>query len=368
MRLRQKFKATTVLALIMVLLISFMIAPGYSYGHNNIRETFELVGVDQSKYGKLVLSAQAGDKGITFSWTKPANTKDIIGYNLYRATASGKQSSTPITDFPIEGTTYTDYNIKENITYYYVLRPVFKDNSLGAVSNEVTTKLNPLMNLRARTTDDGIYLYWDKPTDSRVIIGYYLYRATKSGGQSSTPITDFPVEELSYIDKNIKDDTNYYYIMRPVYKDNSLGVVSNEVSIKSTQKTTTIVLHVGSKYMYVNGERKEIDPGKGTDVIIKSGRTFLPIRAVIEAMGGRVDWRQSDQRVSVYLKGSVIHLWIGENNARVNNTNKETDVAPYISSSDGTMLPLRFIAENLDCEVIWDGLTKSVTITVTNKR
>ena len=42
----------------------------------------------------------------------------------------------------------------------------------------------------------------------------------------------------------------------------------------------------------------------------------------------------------------------------------ETDVAPYISDSERTMLPLRFIAENLDCEVNWDGLTKQVTITI----
>lgn len=330
-------------------------------------ETFELVGIDQAKYNKSELTAQVGGEGITFTWTKPSYTKNLLGYNLYRGTASGKQSSTPITDFPIEGTSYTDYNVKEDTTYYYVLRPVYKDNSLGAISNEVTVKLTSLMNLRAKTSDDGILLYWNKPTDTRDIIGYYLYRSTRSGRQTNTPITDFPVEGLSFVDKNIRDNNDYYYTMKPVYKDNSLGPVSNEVLIKSTNKTTTIVLQVGSKYMHVDGKRKEIEPGKGTNVIIKNGRTFLPIRAVIEAMGGQIDWRESDQRVSIYLKGSVIHLWIGENNAKVNNTNKETDVAPYISSSDRTMLPLRFIAENLDCEVVWDGLTKSVTITTNAK-
>lgn len=330
-------------------------------------ESFELIKADQPKLDKSVLTAKPVDKGITFTWTKPTNSRNIIGYNLYRGTTSGKQSSTPITDFPIEATSYTDYNIKDNTTYYYTLRVVYKDNVLGTASNEVSTKLNTIVNLKAQASEGGVYLYWDKPTDSKNIIGYYLYRSTRSGRQTTSPITDFPVDGTFYLDKNIKDDITYYYTMKPVYRDNLLGVESNEVSIKSVTKTANIVLQVGSQYMHVNSIRKEIDPGKGTNVIIKNGRTFLPIRAVIEAMGGEVDWRESDKRVSIDLNNRVIQLWIGENIARVNNVNKETDVAPYISTTGRTMLPLRFIAENLDCEVNWDGLTKKVTITTTKR-
>jgi hypothetical protein len=152
--------------------------------------------------------------------------------------------------------------------------------------------------------------------------------------------------------------------LKAVYRDNSLGTSSNEVSVKAGSNTTKILLEVGSRYMYVNGKRMEIDSGKSSKVVIKNGRTFLPIRAVIEAMGGDVDWRQSDKRVSIYVKNSEINLWIGNKDAKVNGKKMETDVAPYISDSERTMLPLRFIAENLDCEVNWDGLTKQVTITI----
>lgn len=327
-------------------------------------ETFRMVKVELPKSDKSQLTANPSEDGVTFTWVKPANIKNIIGYNLYRGTTSGKQSNTPITDFPIEDTTYTDYNLNNGTTYYYILKAVYKDKSLGTASNEVTVKLIPKVKLRAETAEKGVYLYWDKPNDSRNIIGYYLYRSSASGKQSSTPITDFPVEGTSYHDKNVKNNSTYYYILKIVYKDNTLGVASNEVSVKSGSNTTNIVLEVGNKYMYVDGKRKEIDPGKGTAVIINSGRTFLPIRSVIEAMGGEVEWRQSDQRVSIYLEDSVIHLWIGDKIAKVNGSNKETDVAPYISNSNRTMLPLRFIAENLDCKVDWDGLTKKVTITM----
>ncbi len=214
--------------------------------------------------------------------------------------------------------------------------------------------------------DRGIDLFWTRPNFSKDIIGYNLYRATSAGKQSKTPITDFPIEKTYYSDLNIEDNTVYYYILRPVYKDKTIGDASNEVSIKSGSLNKSIVLQLGSKYMFVNNEKKEIDPGKGTIMIIKNGRTFLPIRAVIEEMGGEVEWRQSDKRVSIYLKGTKIYLWIGNKNAKVNGSTKETDVAPYISDSERTMLPLRFIAENLDCDVDWDGLTKKVTIKTNN--
>lgn len=327
-------------------------------------ETFEFVKIEQPISDKSVLTAKSDEKSITFTWTKPTITKDIIGYNLYRGRASGKQSSTPITDFPIEGTSYTDYNINSGTTYYYILRAVYKDKSLGTASNEVSVILKPKITLKAETAENGVYLYWNKPYDSRDIVGYYIYRGTASGKQSNTPITDFPIEGTSYTDKNVERNTNYFYIMKPVYRDKTIGAASNEASVKSGLRTTTIVLEVGSKYMYVNGQRKEIDPGKGTVVTLKNGRTFLPIRAVIEAMGGEVEWRQSDKRVSIYLNKSTIHLWIDNKIAKVNGSNKESDVAPYLSDSARTMLPLRFIAENLDCEVEWDGLTKTVTITM----
>ncbi len=327
-------------------------------------ETFEFISVQPPRADKVTLTANADDKGINFTWTIPSNLKDIIGYNLYRGTASGKQSSSPITDFPIEGTSYTDKNINRDTTYYYILKAVYKDNTLGVSSNEVAASLVAKVNLKAKTAENGVYLSWDKPHDYRNIIGYYLYRATATGKQSSTPITDFPVEGTSYLDKNVERNTSYYYILKPVYRDNSLGPASNEAFAKSGANTIKIVIEVGSKYMYVDDQKKEIDPGKGTFVIIKNGRTFLPIRAVIEALGGEVEWRQSDKRVSIYLKDDVINLWIGNKVARVNGVNKETDVAPYISDRDRTMLPLRFIAENLDLEVKWDGSTKTVTITM----
>ncbi|MFZ5351969.1 MAG: leucine-rich repeat domain-containing protein [Bacillota bacterium] len=47
-----------------------------------------------------------------------------------------------------------------------------------------------------------------------------------------------------------------------------------------------IELQIDNKYMRVNGVEQEIDPGKDTAPVLVNSKTMLPIRAVIEALGG----------------------------------------------------------------------------------
>ena len=62
-----------------------------------------------------------------------------------------------------------------------------------------------------------------------------------------------------------------------------------------------LTLQIGNPMMTVNGTQQEIDPGAGTAPIAQNGRTFLPIRAIIEALGGTVDWDQDTQTVTITM-------------------------------------------------------------------
>ena len=126
---------------------------------------------------------------------------------------------------------------------------------------------------------------------------------------------------------------------------------------------TVIILQIGAKNFTVNGEKRTLD----SVPIIKNGRTLLPIRAVVEALGGNVDWSFSDKKVTVSLGKNTIELWIGNPQAKVNGTTKWIDdtnhkVVPEIINGR-TMLPLRFVAESLGSTVDWNGDTKTITIT-----
>jgi len=126
---------------------------------------------------------------------------------------------------------------------------------------------------------------------------------------------------------------------------------------------TKIVLRVGYSNFTVDGFPYTMD----SPPIIINNRTLLPIRAVIEAIGGIVQWNDSERKVTIILNNNTLELWIGKNIARVNGVNKlidsiNTKVVPIIINRR-TMLPLRFIVENLGCDVQWDGTTKTITIT-----
>jgi hypothetical protein len=213
---------------------------------------------------------------------------------------------------------------------------------------------------------DSIKLDWNAGAFAQNISGYLVYKSTQPGQQTDTPETDFSIEGTTYTDTKITPGVTYYYIVKPVYADNSIGAASNEVSAtaqgSSGGSTGSIVFIVGNPLMNSNGVQKDIDSGYGTAPLIKDGRTFIPIRALIEEMGGTIEWTGAESKITIRFNGKTIELWIGNNNIRVDGIDKSMDVAPYTSATGRTMLPLRFVAENLGCLISWDDATESVTI------
>jgi len=124
-----------------------------------------------------------------------------------------------------------------------------------------------------------------------------------------------------------------------------------------------IVLGIGNPILTINDIPFEIDLGRETKPELKNGRTFLPISPLINALGGTTKWDAKQQKVTILLEGDQIELWVGKNTIVVNGVERKIDVAPYLSNSR-TMLPIRFIIENLGYEVKWDGETEEVIITV----
>lgn len=129
---------------------------------------------------------------------------------------------------------------------------------------------------------------------------------------------------------------------------------------------TVIVLRVGVPTMTVGGVTKAID-AQGTAPVIVEGRTFLPIRAIVEALGGTIAWTAADKKVTIITGSDVIELFIGNRTARVNGTAVSIDpanpsVVPFIVGGR-TVLPVRFVAERLGGTVDWNATTRTVTLT-----
>jgi hypothetical protein len=218
--------------------------------------------------------------------------------------------------------------------------------------------------LQAVYGSDGVKLTWTGVKNTNGLLGYNLYRRTTTGSYSSTPINDFPLQKSEYTDLNIDSHQDYNYICKAVYKGDK-GNIESEASNEAfvTPKSKQIILQVNNPIMKVNGESQEIDPGNGTTPVIYNGRTLLPIRALIDALGGKLDWLDSEQKITIQFNGQKIELWVGKNSATVNGVIQTLDVPPTIINQR-TMLPLRFIAENLGCKLDWDGTTQTVALTL----
>ncbi len=154
--------------------------------------------------------------------------------------------------------------------------------------------------------------------------------------------------------------------IRAVY--NGEETIIQKTVIFTGKKRIVIKLQIGNPVMTVNGVEMEIDPGRGTKPFIKPGwnRTLVPIRAIVEALGGMVGWEPKTRMVWIIFNTTEINMWIGNPQAKVNETPVWIDpsnhkVCPVIENSR-TFIPIRFVAESMGCKVLWDDATKTVTI------
>ena len=93
--------------------------------------------------------------------------------------------------------------------------------------------------------------------------------------------------------------------------------------------------------------------------IAQNERILVPIRFVAEALGYDVEWNKQ-VNTAVIDSGKII-LYIGTNKAQINGKAVTLDVASTVIH-DRTMVPLRVVAETLDCSVDWIGETKTVLV------
>ncbi|MBQ8940350.1 MAG: hypothetical protein IJ062_00830 [Firmicutes bacterium] len=104
-----------------------------------------------------------------------------------------------------------------------------------------------------------------------------------------------------------------------------------------------------------------IETKLGEAPVIINGRTMVPIRFVSENLGYSVDWDADEKKVTISLEDTVIELTQNSEKALVNGDEKTID-SPAVNRNGSILVPLRFVAETLGADVEWNALDKTVTI------
>ena len=111
--------------------------------------------------------------------------------------------------------------------------------------------------------------------------------------------------------------------------------------------------------MILNGEELSFDVYPR----IYNGRVLVPLRAIFEAMGAKVNWDNNAKTVTATKVSTVVELTIGDTSPTINGVVHPID-QPGIIVNGRALAPLRFVGEAFGGDVRWDEATKTVYITM----
>lgn len=137
------------------------------------------------------------------------------------------------------------------------------------------------------------------------------------------------------------------------------------IVIREKKKIVFVQLTIGHTNVIINGQVKIMDAAPFIDQ--PSGRTLVPIRFIVEAINGNIEYEAKNRQVTITKEQIVVILWIDKPIALINGTPTSIDItAPTLAPriiNERTFLPLRFVAESLGAVVDFDSKTQTITIT-----
>ena len=116
-------------------------------------------------------------------------------------------------------------------------------------------------------------------------------------------------------------------------------------------------MRIDDNFATVNDRYQFLD----AEPYIEGDYTLIPVRFIGESLGAEVEWNDDLQQVTYKDDLNTVVLTIGSTTAYVNGKPVEMPTAPRIKN-EKTMVPLRFISEQLGANVEWDDGSRSITI------
>lgn len=196
----------------------------------------------------------------------------------------------------------------------------------------------------------------------------YAYVDSQSNKDAKVTVEKVPVdvEQDKRADYDvIKGKFNIkVYANQPTTADIVVGVRTGDAKIyagtltytfgeESIPAGTSVVMTLGSTEMIVNNQLVDM---KDAAPFAQDNRTFVPFRALGEALGATVDYDQTAKTVTYKLGSSEIVMTLDSKDYTVNGVKKTMDVAPF-AKDNRTYVPVRFVGEGLGFTVT--GLTNA---------
>lgn len=289
---------------------------------------------------------------------------DLNSYTTYNVNISGIQDYygsyiSPISWSFTTGNRY-DYDDYYNNRYYN------NDYQAGIFER------SPESNASGVALDKTISFRFDRTIRSSTIDSNSIY-LTRNGSKvaASVSYNSSSRAVIIYPDSNLQPDSEYTVRVSSGVRDYdgySVGSASWTFRTRGTQNGSSSYpsnswysLQGTAEHPLVmlNGQNLSFD----VQPYIKNGRTFLPYRTLLEALGaGSINWDAKRRTVTAAMDGNNIELTICYKIITRNGATYSMDVAPEIRDNR-TMIPLRFVSEHLGFNTDWDAANHVIYLT-----
>lgn len=127
------------------------------------------------------------------------------------------------------------------------------------------------------------------------------------------------------------------------------GKVVNQLSDGYQRVVANTIIIKSGIVVYIDGKRVYFD----VPPQIEGGRTLVPLRAIFEALGCKVNWDSKTKNITATKGETKISLTLGSKKANINGVETILDV-PAKEMNGRTLVPIRFVSEFFGTSVNWD--------------
>lgn len=232
----------------------------------------------------------------------------------------------------------------------------------GKFNLALTTNKGENINKEINIADPSKYSKFSIDTKSKIIKKGMTLDINAKGEYNNRKIKISPrVINYSFEDMTANVDPNNFKINILDYGRNpkiiaKLGNKTSTIALYD-ESTRLIKMKINDVNYSINGKSKKMD----AKPFIKNNRTLVPLRFVVEALGGEVNWDGENRLVSVNSNGKNIELKIDSPIIKIDGKDIKIDQAAIIKG-DRTYVPIRFIAENLDMVVNYINESREIEI------
>ena len=193
---------------------------------------------------------------------------------------------------------------------------------------------------------------------------------TVSGAQTVTNVADSATITAVYAATGSKSSGGSGSTKRYTVSFNTNGgnkITSQTVAKDNSVKEPTAPIKENFEFAGWYTDKELTTKYNFTEKVTKSFTLYAKWTEQKQENGGSEDVVNNNSGNEKKESSNTIVLTIDEHDALVYGTTKTNDIAPKVVN-DRTMLPARFVAENLGATVEWDGEKQLVTITGKNEK